>query len=87
MSWSGYLTIKRATSDLPAGRLIAVDNQWGPQAHECPWLSQRGIRGSFWITEATAKKILQRKDTEVYAHGNTEDFPAREIDWGTLGMG
>lgn len=87
MSWSGYVTIKRATSELPAGKLIAVDNQWGPQAHVCPTLQQRGVLGSFWITEATAKKILGRRDTEVFAHGNTEDFPAREIDWDDLGMG
>lgn len=82
MSWSGYYTHPTL------GPLIAVDNQWGPQAHpSCPFLSAMGVRGSFWITEGTTKKILGKSDAEVYAHGDTQDWKTRIIDWGSVGMG
>lgn len=82
MSWAGYYTHPNL------GVLIAVDNQWGPSAHpECPYLSRLGVRGSFWITQATCTKILSNRSAEVFVHSDTEDWPTRTIDWDSMGMG
>lgn len=85
MSIAGYHT-HAGNAGLPKCRLWAVDNQWGAAYHTCPALQQRGVSGSFWVTEQTMRKILAHKHTEVYAHGNTEDFPARKIDWQNVGF-
>jgi hypothetical protein len=82
MSWAGYYTHDTL------GELVAVDNQWGERAHPaCPFLSQKGVRGSFWIRKATVIKLLSVRDVEIYAHGNSEDWPKRVIDWDAQGMG
>lgn len=82
MSWSGYYE----HPDL--GVLIACDNQWGPNAHpECPFLSAKGVTGSFWIRKETITRILSQRTAEVYAHGDTEDWPTRTIDWNSMWMG
>lgn len=74
MSWAGYYTHDSL------GELVAVDNQWGPGAHpECPFLSQLGVRGSFWIRKTTVERLLSSGDAEVFAHGNSEDWPLRTI--------
>jgi hypothetical protein len=90
-SWAHQMSLSGYLRHPSLGLLIAVDNQWGPDAHgTCPYLESRygrRVRGSFWITEATAKRIMQSNDSEVFAHGNSEDFPPRVIDWGSLGMG
>lgn len=81
MSWSGY--------DLDdAGRLfVPDDNQWGAEAHpSCPILSALGVFGSFWIPEDDVVKCIDRG--EVFAHGNSEDWPVRELNWSeSLGIG
>ena len=82
LSWSGYITHPQH------GILIAVDNQWGPNAHpECPTLSAMGVLGSFWITQKTVTKLLSQGSVEVYAHGETEDWPVRQLDWDAMWMG
>lgn len=82
MSWSGYKTHPQH------GIIVACDNQWGPSAHpECPTLSAMGVRGSFWLTQKTVEKLLASRSVEVFAHGNTEDWPVRQLDWDSMGMG
>lgn len=82
MSWSGYYTHDSL------GVLVACDNQWGPAAHPaCPFLSKMGVRGSFWIPEATVERLLKDRGAEVFAHGNTDDWPTRELDWDAMAMG
>jgi hypothetical protein len=62
------------------GRIWWNQNQWGPDAHPpCPYMSALGVRGGFWITDATFAKIIS--SGEVFAHSNTEGFPAREFVW------
>lgn len=81
MSIGGYLTHSKL------GRLYLVDNQWGPTFHgDCPYLAPRGIRGSFWVEAASMKKIISSQYAEVFAHGQTEDWPVQKIDW-NLGFG
>jgi len=82
MSWSGYYTHGTL------GILVACDNQWGPAAHsDCPLLASMGVRGSFWIDEKTVRKLIADENAEIFAHGNSEDWPVRAIDWQSLGMG
>jgi len=90
-SWAHQMSLAGYQTHSQLGVLFAVDNQWGPDAHgRCPWLESRyagGVRGSFWVTRSTMERILKSRDSEVFAHGNSEDFPPREIDWDSLGMG
>lgn len=68
--------------------MYAIDNQWWVSAHgTCPYLSQFGVRGSFSVTEQTMADILKSSGAECFAHGDTEDFGTRVIDWDSMGMG
>lgn len=87
MSWSGYY-------EHPTfGVLVACDNQWGPcrswpgSPPECPFLTSKGVYGSFWIPQKTIEKILSQRSAEVYVHSDTEDWPVRQLDWDSQGMG
>tara|TARA_R100000808_G_scaffold21505_1_gene46441 strand:+ start:2157 stop:3158 length:1002 start_codon:yes stop_codon:yes gene_type:complete len=86
MSCSGYDASDSAKNAGRTSRLWAIDNQWGPNAHpKCRSLSKLGVTGSFWITDETFTKIIERG--AVYGHSDTLGFPGREIDWGDMGMG
>lgn len=90
-SWAHQMSISGYRFHEGIGLVFAIDNQWGPDAHpRCPWLEAKyagQVNGSFWITEATMSRILAARSSEVFAHGNTKDFPSRPIDWASLGMG
>lgn len=83
MSIGGYF--KHPTN----GRtMYAIDNQWWKNAHgACPFLSQMGVYGSFSISESTMTEILNSSGAECFAHGDTEDFGVRVINWDSMGMG
>lgn len=90
-SWAHQMSLSGYMRHESLGLLFAVDNQWGPDAHgACPYLEARyagAVKGSFWITEDTMSRLLKSRDAEVFAHGNSEDWPPRDIQWGSLGMG
>lgn len=90
-SWAHQMSISGYRVHQGIGLVFAIDNQWGPEAHpRCPWLDAKyagKVNGSFWITEGTMSRILASRSSEVFAHGDTKDFPPRLIDWGSLGMG
>lgn len=86
-SWAHQMSIGGYMTHPAHGRVYLIDNQWGPTFHgDCPYLAPKGVRGSFWIRESTMKDILKSSSTEVFAHGQTEDWPVRSIDW-ELGFG
>lgn len=68
------------------GLLFIVDNQWDDVHGHCPTLHPIGVTGSYWILEKDLAKILKGSDGEVYLHSNTEGFPKRSFDWGTVGL-
>ena len=87
-SWAHQMSIAGYHEHPSLGQLILIDNQWGRNAHpECPFLSPKGIRGSFWIRKETMVRIMSGRDAEVFVHGNSEDWPGRALDWQSLGMG
>jgi hypothetical protein len=86
--WAHQMSLGGYHTHPTLGELILVDNQWGPGAHPaCPFLEPKGVRGSFWITKSTMMKIMGGRGAEVFVHGNTEDWPGRVLDWGSLGLG
>ena len=68
------------------GYIVTIDNQWNDVHGSCPDLSKLGVNGSYWVLQSDIEKIL-RQDGEVYAHSNTEGFPKKVFDWGTMGIG
>lgn len=87
-SWAHQMTVDGYHEHPNLGILVKWQNQWGPAAHPaCPFLSPKGIRGAFWTTKATFEKVMQSRGAEVFVHGNSGDWPGRNIDWGSLGMG
>ncbi len=79
MSCGGYSTHPRY------GKVFWIQNQWGPRIHPiCPKMITRKVTGGFWISEATFTRII--KSGEVFVHSNTEGFPARKLNWGTMGI-
>lgn len=76
MSISGYLIHESL------GRIWPWDNQWSADAHpRCPLLSEMGIFGSFWTTDATMQRIIDSSGAECFVYGDTENWEVREIDW------
>lgn len=84
-SWAHQMSCSGYTKHPSLGRIWWIQNQWGPNAHPaCPYMSKLGVRGGFWITDSTMQSIISRG--EVFVHSNTKGFPARKIDWGTMGI-
>lgn len=80
--WGGY------EEHPELGEIVLNNNQWGPNAHpECPYLSQFGVRGSFWMPKADVVKLLANRSAEIYVRSNTEDWPVRQLDWDSMWMG
>jgi hypothetical protein len=90
-SWAHQMSVSGYRKHEGLGLVFAIDNQWGPDSNpRCPWLEAKyagRVNGSFWVTEATMKRIIASSSSEVFAHGETMDFPPRSIDWSSLGMG
>ncbi len=52
--------------------------EWGARVS----LSFRlGVYGSFTTDEETFEGVIRSSSAELMVHGNTEDFPRRDIDW------
>ena len=87
MSISGYM-LHDGLGDGQGTYLYLFSNQWGPSAAPvCPFLREihPGLRGGFWVAEKTMQRVLLKG--VCYGHSNTRGFPARVIDWGSVGLG
>lgn len=79
-SWAHQMSSSGYWKHPQHGLIFLIDNQWGPSAHgDCPTLSKLGVRGSFWIKERDASRII--RSGEVFGHSSTGGFPARKFEW------
>lgn len=85
-SWAHQMTID-GYIHAPFGKLYLIKNQWGRRAHpSCPYLSQYGVEGAFWVPEADIKRNMDKQYTEVIVHSSTGDFPIRKLPIERLGI-
>lgn len=85
-SWAHQMTID-GYKITPIGKLYLIKNQWGPKAHPaCPYLTQFGVTGAFWMPEADLQKNIDNRNTEIFVHSNTGDFAPRPITNNRMGI-
>ena len=83
--WAHQMSCGGYSTHPSLGIVFWIQNQWGSAAHPvCPKMSAKGVVGGFWITERNMAEII--RTGEVFIHSNTEGFPVRKIDWGSMGI-
>lgn len=84
-SWAHQMSIFAYWNHPTHGKIYAIQNQWGPTYHGiCPTLGSLGLTGCFWIKGADMRKLLGKRDTEIFAHSATMGFPSQKVDWGGI---
>jgi hypothetical protein len=76
MAIVGYTTIN-------GKRFFQIDNSWGTGAHTGPTHPAFPYSGGGLITESAAGQMLAGGDS--WALSSVVGFPARDVDWSTIG--
>lgn len=86
-SWAHQMTIDGYKIVPSLGKLYLIKNQWGRKAHPaCPFLTQFGVEGAFWMPEADLQRNLDSRNSEIEIHSNTGDFAPRPIPNNRMGI-
>lgn len=86
-SWAHQMTVDGYIKVPSLGKLYLIKNQWGRRAHPtCPYLSQYGVEGAFWMPEADMQRNIGKQYTEVIVHTSTGDFPLRKMPFDRMGI-
>lgn len=86
-SWAHQMTIDGYKIVPSLGKLYLIKNQWGRKAHPaCPYLTQYGVEGAFWMPESDLQRNIDSRNTEIEIHSNTGDFAPRPIPNNRMGI-